>query len=78
MSDEVVNYKHSIAELRNQIHASGRKAKELDSILNEIDAPLWSISLNSDLLKKINRAVGITQTKSDREFDRLLDQIVEI
>ena len=75
MIDENINYKQAIVQLRNQVKMSGRPARELDTIIREIDVPLWSISLDLGLLEKIKGAVDKTQEKSKRELDKLLGDI---
>ena len=75
MVDESVNFKESIVQLRDQIDESGRKAKDLDLVLSEVDVPLWSIALDVKLLEKINGAVDRTKKKAKNEFERLLEDI---
>jgi hypothetical protein len=75
MVDESVNFKQAIVQLRGQIEESGRPAKELDKVIRDIDVPLWSITLDVNLLEKISDAVDKTGKKSEQEFDRLLEDI---
>jgi hypothetical protein len=75
MTEENINYKQAIIQLRNQVKISGRPARELDAIIREIDVPLWSISLEVALLEKIKAAVDKTQEKSKLELDNLLRDI---
>jgi hypothetical protein len=75
MIDENINYKQAIVQLRNQITLSGRPSRELDTIIQEIDVPLWSISLDVSLLEKIQQAVNTTQKKSRLELEKLLGDI---
>jgi hypothetical protein len=75
MGGEVVNYRDSIKALRNQVQESGRKPAELDGILREIDAPLWSICLHVSLLTKIKEATEETQKRAKSAFEKALDAI---
>ena len=72
-----INYRGSIAELRDQMHVSGRQTQDLDRVLGSIDAPVWSYSLNVTLLKNINRAVEKVEEKSKLDFNQLLAEIEE-
>jgi hypothetical protein len=75
MSDESVNFKQAIIQLRAQMNDHRLLTKELDQVLHDIDAPLWSLSLDVELLKKISDAVNRSEKKTKIKLDQLLETI---
>lgn len=53
MFDEEINYRKWLETLRERVQATGASTRELDTLLEYMDQPQWSASLDERLYEKI-------------------------